>query len=323
MLTVYNTTPNGSLERREPADFGPETVWLDLLNPTREEDADVERLLGISIPTREEMQEIEASSRLYQEGGAHYMTATVLHQENSDPLLATPVTFILSGQRLATVRYMDPRAFALFLARAQKHDVNVQNGPAIFTGLIEAIIDREADRVERTQGEVDRLSLSIFGLRGGRQTRSKRFDVLLKLIGREGELTSRSRESLLSLDRMLTYAAHIMTERDDDKTVRSRIKTAQQDVKSLTDAIGYMSARVTFLLDATLGMINNEQNNIIKLFSVLAVALMPPTLVASIYGMNFKHMPELDWYYGYPLALGVMLLSGLLPYVYFRRKGWL
>ena len=114
-----------------------------------------------------------------------------------------------------------------------------------------------------------------------------------------------------------------MGERGDDKALKARVKTANRDVQSLADHIGYLSTKITFLLDATLGMINNEQNTIIKIFSVLAVALMPPTLVGTIYGMNFKHMPELDWAYGYPLALGLMVLSAVLPWLYFKRKGWL
>ena len=145
----------------------------------------------------------------------------------------------------------------------------------------------------------------------------------IRTIGREGELTSRSRECLLSLDRLLTYLAHVMGERGDEKPLRARVKTANRDVQSLADHIGYLSTKITFLLDATLGMINNEQNTIIKIFSVLAVALMPPTLVGTIYGMNFKHMPELDWQYGYPMALGLMVISALLPWFYFKRKGWL
>jgi magnesium transporter len=147
--------------------------------------------------------------------------------------------------------------------------------------------------------------------------------VNIKAIGREGGLTSSSRESLLSLDRLLTYLAQIMSERQDDKALRARVKTASRDVRSLADHIGYLSTKVTFLLDATLGMINNEQNTIIKIFSVLAVALMPPTLVGTVYGMNFRHMPELEWTYGYAWALALMVISAVLPWLYFKRKGWL
>jgi magnesium transporter len=325
MLTVYDAA-EGALVARDPAaGVTKAAVWIDLLKPGREEDLAVERALSISIPTHEEMREIEASSRLYFEGGAYYMTAIVLHQPDTvgEPALATPITFVLAGGQLVTVRYAEPRAFSIFLGRAQKKDAACMNGAAVLVGLLEAIIDREADRVERIQAEVDQLSQTIFGGKGGERTRTRRFDVNIRTIGREGELTSRSRESLLTLDRLLTFLGHAMTERGDDKALRSRVKTAGRDVQSLADHIGYLSAKITFLLDATLGMINNEQNTIIKIFSVLAVVLLPPTLVGTVYGMNFKHMPELDWVWGYPFALTLMVLAAVLPYVYFKHKGWL
>jgi magnesium transporter len=325
MLTVYDAADGALVARNDPKRIDNGSVWIDLLNPTKEEDMLVERALGIAVPTREEMAEIEASSRLYQEGGAHYMTAVVLFQPDSpsEPLITTPVTFILAGNRLVTVRYAEPRGIAMFLSRVQKGDASCMGGMPILVGLLEAIIDREADRVERTQAEVDQLSQSIFGVKGGERTRSRRFDVSIRAIGHEGELTSRSRESLLTLDRLLTYLSQVMSERGEDKALRTRVKTAQRDVQSLADHIGYLSAKITFLLDATLGMINNEQNTIIKIFSVLAVTLMPPTLVGTIYGMNFKHIPELDWVLGYPMALIMMVISAVIPWVYFKRKGWL
>jgi magnesium transporter len=325
MLTMYDAADGALTKRAGSTDIKPGTVWIDLLNPTKDEDHLVEKALGIAVPTREEMAEIEASSRLYQEGGAYYMTAVVLHQPDvpNEATTATPVTFILASHRLITVRYAEPRALKIFLNRVQKKDAACMSGAAVLVGLLEAIIDREADRVERIQGEVDKLSQTIFGVRGGERTRSLRFDVNIRAIGHEGELTSRSRESLLTLGRLLTYLGHGMTERGDDKTLKARVKTANRDVQSLADHIGYLSTKITFLLDATLGMINNEQNSIIKIFSVLAVALMPPTLVGTIYGMNFRHMPEIEWTYGYPWALGLMVLSALLPWLYFKRKGWL
>jgi magnesium transporter len=325
MLTVYDAAEGVLVPREDRQEIGAGSVWIDLLNPTREEDQVVERALGIAIPTREEMAEIEASSRLYQEGGAHYMTAVVLFQPDaaSEPLIATPITFILAGSRLITVRYAEPRGIAIFLLRVQKGDAPCMSGVAVLVGLLEAIIDREADRVERTQAETDKLSQSIFGVKGGERTRSLRFDVSIRAIGHEGELTSRSRESLLTLGRLLTYLGQVMSERGDDKALRARVKTAQRDVHSLADHIGYLSTKITFLLDATLGMISNEQNNIIKIFSVLAVVLLPPTLVGTIYGMNFQHMPELHWTFGYPMALGLMVIAAVIPWLYFKRKGWL
>jgi magnesium transporter len=324
MLTRYDAAGGALVKHEGATSFETATVWIDLLNPTKEEDVVVEKALGICIPTREEMAEIEASSRLYQEGGAHYMTAIVLHQPGpTEPTFATPVTFILAAHRLITVRYAEPRALAIFLNRVQKKDAACTTGTAVLVGLLEAIIDREADRVERIQGEVDKLSHTIFGAKGGERTRVLRFDVSIRAIGHEGELTSRSRESLLTLGRLLTYLNHVMGERGDDKMLKARVKTANRDVQSLADHVGYLSTKITFLLDATLGMINNQQNTIIKIFSVLAVVLLPPTLVGTIYGMNFKHMPELEWAYGYPMALFLMLLAAVLPWLYFRRKGWL
>ena len=209
------------------------------------------------------------------------------------------------------------------MGRAQKKDAACMTGAAVLVGLLEAIIDREADRVERIQGEVDKLSQTIFGTRGGeRRARAASTSTSGRSAARASSPRDRAR-CLLTLDRLLTFLAHAMSERGDEKALRARVKTAGRDVQSLADHIGYLSTKITFLLDATLGMINNEQNTIIKIFSVLAVALMPPTLVGTIYGMNFKHIPELEWLWGYPLALLLMVLSALLPWLYFKRKGWL
>ena len=191
MLTIYDAVDGVLIKREGGASVSPATVWIDLLNPTKDEDLQTERGLGISVPTREEMSEIEASSRLYQEGGGHYMTAIILHQpdmHNELPPVATPVTFILSGHRLITVRYAEPRAIQIFLNRAQKKDAACMSGSAVLVGLLEAIIDREADRVERIQGEVDKLSQIIFDVDNGQQTmRTRRFDINIRTIGREGE----------------------------------------------------------------------------------------------------------------------------------------
>ncbi len=180
-----------------------------------------------------------------------------------------------------------------------------------------------ADLIERIQDDVDKLAQSVFGLRGGQYTRNRRLDILLKGTGKAGDITARAEESATSLNRLLHFFVQATHERGDDPRVRQRIKGAHRDINSLLDHTRFLSGRISFLLDATLGTISNEQNQIIKLFSVMAVILLPPTLVASIYGMNFKHMPELDWYFGYPLALGLMAVAALIPYIYFRRKGWL
>ena len=190
-------------------------------------------------------------------------------------------------------------------------------------GLIETIVDRMADFIERIQGEVDTLSHSIFEMKGGTASRQRRFDVILKSIGREGELTSRARESAHSLGRLLTFLTQVANERKEDKLLKARIRTAARDVVSLADHVSYLSNKIVFLLDATLGMINIQQNDIIKIFSIAAVVFLPPTLVASAYGMNFEVMPELKWVLGYPFAILLMVVSAVLPYLYFKSKGWL
>jgi magnesium transporter len=324
MLTVYDTTLGTTLSKRDgQVPVSDTSIWLDLLNPTPEEDAYVEKCLGISVPTRAEMRQIEASNRHYTESGAHYMTAFVVYDVEAPQPKTTAMTFILAGNRLVTVRYAEPKAFPLFIARVEKGDAPCNTAPALLVGLIESIIHREADLIERIQDEVDKTAPLIFDSKGGQSTRSKRLETTLKMVGREGDITARAQESALSLDRTLSFLANVTKERGDDARIHVRIGSAHRDVHSLMEHMRFLSSRVDFLLNATLGMISTEQNKIIKLFSVAAVMLMPPTLVASVYGMNFKKMPELEWAYGYPSALGLMLVSAIVPYLFFRRKGWL
>jgi magnesium transporter len=146
---------------------------------------------------------------------------------------------------------------------------------------------------------------------------------VLEQIGRKGDLTSHIRDSLVTLERLVGFLGHVAMQRKSGKDLRERLKTLSRDVRSLTDHSSFLSQKITFLLDATLGMINIEQNAIIKIFSVAAVVFLPPTLIASIYGMNFEEMPELDWLFGYPFAIALMILSAILPYLFFKRRGWL
>jgi magnesium transporter len=323
MLTVYESR-SGALQRQKGKPRITESaVWIDLLNPTPEEEGQIERAMKLDVPTREEQQEIEVSSRLYQEDGAYFMTATLLYQPEQGEPRTTPVTFILNGQRLITLRYAQPRAFDIYVARCNRVETDLANGAAVLIGLLETIIDRLADFIERIQAEVEGLSHSVFELKGGAASRQRRFDVLLRAIGREGEITSKARETAHSFGRLLTFLVHAANQRKEVKPLQARIRTAARDVASLTDHATFLSGKIIFLLDATLGMINIQQNDIIKIFSVAAVVFLPPTLIASIYGMNFHHMPELDWWFSYPLALALMVLAAILPYFYFKRRGWL
>ena len=321
MIETYDCTGD-AISPRPGGDIGDQTIWIDLVNPTAEEEALVEKALGIDVPTREEMREIEHSSRLYSEDGAHFMTASVLYGIDGPEPQTTDITFILAANRLVTVRYIEPKAFALLKARAKKPRSGCETAPRLLMGLLEAIIDREADMIERIQAEIGKLAHTIFEMRGGALTRQRRFEVVLKQIGRGGEVTTRARESMQSLQRLLVHFAQESITPKSDKDLRNRLKTATRDVQSLNDHLGFMTTRAEFLLDATLGLINIEENRVIKIFSILAIVLMPPTLIGTIYGMNFKHMPELGWVYGYPFALLLMVLSAIGSYLFFRYKGW-
>jgi len=298
-------------------------VWIDLSAPTSEEETEIESRLAIDIPTREDMEEIEISSRLYYEEGNAFMTATVPAKTDSDDLQMAPVTFVLTGERLITIRYHDPRAFQTFTQRAQKTNIGCRNGEAVLVALLEAIVDRLADVLERAQREIDAISRSIFERPGATPTKGQDLQKLLQDIGRKGDLTSNIRDSLFTIHRVTAFLAHLTTRTRSDKEVRARVKTLARDASSLTEHSSSLSQKITFLLDATLGMINIQQNSIIKIFSVAAVVFLPPTLIASIYGMNFDHMPEFNWRLGYPIALGIMVMSAILPYLYFKRRGWL
>src|SRR5215470_10872684 len=313
-LERFNFDADGKVPER--------AVWLDLYGPTLAENKLVERALGIALPTREEMQEIEVTSRLYVENGARFMTATLMCNSDTDVPRTTPVTFILSGHRLVTMRYDEPKPFAIVGAKLARLCPPNITGETVLMDLLDAVIDRAADILERIGSDVDAISHEILESEGS-MSRSQSFKDILKSIGRRGDHTSKVRESLVSIGRLLLYLAAEADTMKWAKDQRAAIKGMQRDVQSLSDHATYLSQKINFLLDAMLGVVSLEQNNIIKIFSVVAVLLIKTTLIASIYGMNFKHMPELEFDYGYPLAIAMMLLAAVLPYFFFRWMKWL
>lgn len=291
-------------------------IWIDLMEPSPEEELQVEASLGIDVPTLAEMQEIEASSRLYEEDGALFMTVSILHKATTDAPESSAVTFILARDTLVTLRYADPLPFRNLTRKIERSPgLGGGSAEAILMGLLEQIVDRLADIMETCVADLETISREVFGDEGGRDHK-----LVLRRVGRVGDLATKAKESLLSLNRMVLF---LTAQAQVGKETRARLKTLSRDVLSITEHATFVASKVTFLLDATLGLINIEQNNIIKIFSVAAVAFLPPTLIASIYGMNFRSLPELEWAFGYPLALGLMVLSAVLPFLYFKRKGWL
>lgn len=301
-------------------------AWIDLLNPTPDEVRAVEAALAIEIPTREEMQEIESSSRLYREGDALFLTASFLYGVDQGDYGSTPISFVLTNTALVTIRHATPKAFAVFAARVQRQPMALLGSPdGVMLHLFEQIVDRLADILERVGADMDRASQQTFrAARAGLQAnqRSDQLKDTLITLGQVGEVTTRTSETLLGLNRILAFvgAEKANAVRKENQPL---IKTLVRDVRSIVDHANFLNSKAQFLLDAVLGIINVEQNNIIKTFTVASVALMPPTLIASIYGMNYDVMPELKWTFGYPLALLMMVVSAILPVLYFRRKGWL
>lgn len=293
----------------------PDVIWIDLLTPSREEELAVEAALDLQLPTVEEMEALEPSSRLYQEDGATFMTTTLLAHSHAEAHHATPVTFVLAKGLLVTLRYEPLRAFTVFAERAP--DSHLDSGSAALLGLMDAIVERLGRTLDDMGDKVKDASTAIFN-----RPKAGNFRPLLTELAHAQSVTSLTRNSLVSLARTLSYAS-LATELAADPDCRAHLRALQRDSQSLTEHAGYQSSHVAFLLDAALGLINIEQNGIIKFFSVVAVVFMPPTLIASIYGMNFDVLPELHWKAGYPMALVAMLIAAILPVLWFKRRGWL
>jgi magnesium transporter len=322
MLTIYAPQEGRitTIEFAAGEALPPETVWGDLREPTAFEVSAVGHAFGVDVPSREEMKEIEASSRLRREEEGLYMTALLLSRTDTEHPECSAITFILAGNRLVTLRYADPQSFRTFVGRIQARPGQYPTGEAVLLGLLDTVIDRAADILERIGDEVNALSTEAFG-QGDEDADGRDFKDVLRRLGKEGDLISKARESLVSMGRLLAFLGQ--TSEGRSRKSRTHLETLSHDIASLSDHATFLANKVNFLLEATLGLINVQQNNIIKIFSVAAVVLMPPTLIASIYGMNFHAMPELSWPYGYPVALVTMVVSAILPYLFFRYRGWL
>ena len=324
MLSAFVAQPQGlaRFELRAGAAIPGEAIWLDLLEPTPSEEKQVESFLSIDVPTRDEMREIEASNRLYEEDGALYMTATVVTKLDSDLPESTQITFILSAVKLVTNRYVDPLPFRRFIAYAERHTTSCNSPPAVLAGLVESIINRVADVIERVATDLDAASVEVFSASRSKRGAIRDFRQTLERLGQNGELISKARESLVSLGRLLTFVQQSTTVPMQDE-VRGRLRILSRDVLAMSDHASFLGTKVSFILDATLGLINIDQNNILKIFSVVTVFLLPPSVIGAVYGMNFDHLPGAHEPWGFWAALGVMLVSAIGPFVYFKQKGWL
>jgi magnesium transporter len=318
MLSTFGTTSGDSGAR------GGRPVWIDLLNPTPDETAKVAAEFGIRVPSRDSLQEVETSSRLRAEGQVLYMSMPLAVQDATAGFAPLPLGFILLPELLVTVRYSEVHALAEVKAHLEK-DPHMGSA-AVFVILIDCMVDFSADMLENLSRNLSEVSASTFGRNANSPPpRAKRVTHALrerlKGVGTAGDHLSRIRESLLGLQRIVGFVSEMATDWLLPE-LKTRLKTAQQDLTSLVDFEAHLSGKTQFLLDAILGFVNTEQNEIFKVLTIVSVVGIPPTLIASMYGMNFHNMPELAWRWGYPYGLALIALSTLLPILWFKRRGW-
>jgi magnesium transporter len=305
-----------------PADAGG-IVWVDLRDPTREEELAAEELLGVQVPTRQELAEIEESSRLYAEAGTLVMTAVVISgMAEGRPERAT-VTFILTPSHLVTVRYLDPTPFRTADVRLLRQPEAVATAMDVFVSLLESIVERVADVLEQVSAELNDVGTALFWDDEAKAGKPRTdLQQLIRKLGRKNQALIIIRESLHSLSRLIPFLRQGGEAWISDACT-ARLKATDRDLRSLSTFESQLEQQIAFLHEATVGLIGIEQNAIIKVFSVAAVLFLPPTLVGTVYGMNFEVMPELHFRFGYPLALLSMIVSALIPYWWFKRRGWL
>jgi magnesium transporter len=323
MLTIYRDEA-GSVRESAALELPSEVIWIDLLDPTDEEKGFVESRTHIQVPTMQALSEIEASSRLQVSRGVIYLSTPILARSDTPEAFLSPVGFILSPTVLVTVRFAKLSSFDQ-VAEQIHHDPSLATNVGVFTALLEAIVDRGADVLEELRSELDQISRKVF--RGNPAHRShtvRSTDALrmtLSAVGAIGERVSQARDVLLGVGRIASFARDI-GEEWLTPGFRVRLRAVLKDVASLNEYEAHLSGKVQFLLDAVLGYITIEQNDLFKVLTIASVVGIPPTLIAGLYGMNFKFMPELDWVWGYPFGLALILISALIPLIWFKWRGW-
>jgi magnesium transporter len=306
------------------AELPPEIIWIDLLNASAEERQFVEQRLKIRVPSEEALSEIEASSRLIFDQGTLYLSSPSVRLDEHKEAQLTPVGFIIGPRVLVTVRFSLLPTFDAVAKRILADD-DVQNGIGVFTGLLEAMVDRGADVLEHLGVTADTLSRAVF--RGGlvrtkRPVRSSRkMREALENVGELADRLAKARDVLLGVGRIASFAGDVGSEWITPSS-KKRLEAVSKDVASLSDYESRLSDKIQLLLDAVLGFINIQQNDLFKILTIVSVVGVPPTILVGIWGMNFKYMPELNWSFGYPLAWAAVIASGILPLLWFKRRGW-
>jgi magnesium transporter len=325
MLRAYGPGCDGSLIESTSEKIPDGASWIDLEEPTHDEEKLVERCIKVDVPTQSEMAEIEPSSRLYEQNGALYMTVSVLFGVVDGQPSTTPIGFVLTKDRLVTIRYATPKPIRAYIDHVRREPELARDATTVLLRIIDAIIDRLADELEDLGSEIEDISAQIFAPNiKVRRIPADRLTALLTRIGRAQTLLAKIRYSAVSTTRMLSFLSGSNRVNESSETiVRHHLTSLTNDVSSLSEHANFLSDNLIFLLDASLGLISVEQNAAMKLFSWAALIFLPPTLIAGIYGMNFRFMPELEWPHGYWFALALILGSAVLPILYLKKRGWI
>lgn len=301
-------------------------IWLDLVSPGSDELKQVEAIVGAPMPTREALSEIESSSRVRARGDVLFMSTPSAAPPAAGDVPGAPIGFILSKERLATVRFSQLKGFDAVWKRLEGGETSASGGLDVFVEICEEIVDRLADALEQLAQELRPLSEAAFhtddasgrtAIRSNQLLRSQ-----LRSVGRMGDRLSDIRDALAGLDRVVAFAAQQTKSWPNAAAVQTRLESVTRDIASLNDYDGQLFDKIQFLLDATVGLIGIAQNDIFKVLTIVSIVGIPPTLVASMYGMNFKTMPEYDWAFGYPYGLTMIALSAAIPVIWFKIKGW-
>ena len=311
----------GRIARQDQGAPLAEAIWIDLIAPDKDETARL-RELGVDVPTLADMEEIEISNRLYREAGMDTMTAVLPGERGDGSRVVMPVSFILSPRRLVTVRHHSPRPFLTYPERGERSTLGCSTPHRLFVGLVEEIVARLADLLEGSGRVLDDTTLMVFETRSARG-QSDRLQAALRQVGREAEAMARIRLSLLTIERMLAFYIATIDEQPESSRLRPVVKGQLRDVQALEVHADFLGSRVSLAVDTTLGLITLEQNSTVRILSVVAALFLPPTLIASIYGMNFDVMPELHASWGYPMALALMAATAAATWLVLRWKRWL
>jgi len=326
MLSFHSSGKAGTEAGTDAKTIPSEVNWIDAVRPDPQEIAFLERTLKIAVPTPETLSEIETSSRLRSEKDWLYLSIPMIHLADGFMPALTPLGFVLSKDVLLTVRFKHMKAFddvQEILSRCPAQ----AGGPGALVAILEVIVDHAADVLEGVGRDLDGLSEEIFGTNAANARRHRpradgdKLRGVTRKIGRNGDLTSKIEDLLLGMARMLPYVAANAAPYLE-AGIRAKLKSLQRDIASLNDYETHLTDKIHFLLDATLGLTNIDQNNIFRILTVVSVIGIPPTFFASMWGMNFKNIHEYDWTYGYEFGLFIIAVSALIPIIWFKWRGW-